>query len=107
MYLTGSKDGGAYINMDANRDVFHFMNNDWYMDKKQSFDFDEIGTWTFRYTIRTLYPNRYGIGIDSSTVTIDPAFTVQIVAPPNPCYPYVGTCPGDFTWTNFNIKPNF
>ena len=70
--------------MDANRDVFHFMNNDWTMDKKLSSDLSEVGTWTFKYTIKTLYPNSIR-PIDTlgggSEVTIDPAFTVQILEP--------------------------
>ena len=71
--------------MDANRDVFNFMNNDWYMDKKESSDLSEVGTWTFKYTIKFKYPSEYLKPIDKvgggSAVTIDPAFTVQIVNP--------------------------
>ena len=90
--------------MDANRDVFHFMNNDWYMQKRQkdSTDASQIGVWTFRYNIQLLYPSRFGRNIDPVKVWIDPAFNVTIEAPD--CYPELVSCE-DLTWTDFANEP--
>ena len=46
--------------MDANSDVFDFKNNDWTMDKKLSSDLSQVGTWTFKYTIKFNYPSVVG-----------------------------------------------